>query len=78
MKQKSKKRPIKIELIPIYIPDAEFQEKKADIQNLIARMVVDVHNTELRKKNKGVRAPHACDDDTPHEPLLAKNKSNDF
>jgi hypothetical protein len=40
MKRKSKKE-IPIELIPIYIPDDEFQEKKAKIQNLIARMIID-------------------------------------
>jgi hypothetical protein len=36
----SKRKEIKIELIPVYISESEFQEKKKDIQNLIARMVV--------------------------------------
>ena len=38
-----KKKEIKIELIPVYIPDAEFQEKKAEIQNLIAKILISTH-----------------------------------
>jgi hypothetical protein len=40
MKNKKQKKEVNIQLIPIYIPDAEFQERKKEIQNLIARMVV--------------------------------------
>ncbi|MFP5386667.1 MAG: hypothetical protein ACLGHN_11345 [Bacteriovoracia bacterium] len=58
---KKKKMEIKIELIPIYVSDAEFQEHKEKIQNLIARMVVSVHEEERHKKTRcsGVRASHA-------------------
>ena len=62
MKKKQKKE-IKIELILVYISEAEFQEKKAEIQNLIARMIVSVHKQELLEKTKcsGVRASQAHD-----------------
>jgi hypothetical protein len=56
-----RKKEINIQLIPVYIPDAEFQEKKAEIQNLIARMVVSVYeDVDDKKTNRsGVRASHA-------------------
>jgi hypothetical protein len=38
---KTKKKEINIQLIPVYISDAEFQEHKREVQNLIARMVID-------------------------------------
>lgn len=36
----SKNKEIKVELVPVYIPDVEFQEQKKVIQNLIARMLI--------------------------------------
>jgi hypothetical protein len=59
-----RKREIIIQLIPVYIPDAEFQEKKKEIQNLIARMIVSVHEENSRKKTNrsGARASHAESD----------------
>lgn len=62
--KKTKKKEIKIELIPVYVSAVEFQEKKAAIQNLIARMVVSVHEEEHQEKIRrlGVRASHTeCD-----------------
>ena len=38
-----KKREINVELIPVYIPDSEFQEKKDEIQNLIAKILISAH-----------------------------------
>jgi hypothetical protein len=38
-----KKKEIRIELIPVYIPDSEFQEKKIEIQNLIAKILITAH-----------------------------------
>ena len=38
-----RKKEINIQLIPVYIPDAEFLKKKAEIQKLIARMIVSVY-----------------------------------
>ncbi|MCE3014147.1 MAG: hypothetical protein LW878_13890 [Proteobacteria bacterium] len=80
MKNKRPKKEIKIEFIPVYIPDAEFQEKKAEIQNLIARMVVSVHKKELLKQTEstGVRSPHAENDKAVQKPLSRKIKSNNF
>ncbi len=59
-----RKREIIIQLIPVYIPDAEFQEKKKEIQNLIARMIVSVHEENSRKKTNrsSVRASHGEND----------------
>jgi hypothetical protein len=34
------KKEINVELIPVYIPDNEFQENKKIVQQLIARMLV--------------------------------------
>ena len=57
-----------------------FRRKKAEIQNLIARMVVSVHKKELYEKTKssGVRHPHAEDDRATQKPLHRKIKSNNF
>jgi hypothetical protein len=64
MKKKKQKEEINIQLIPIYVPDAEFQVKKKEIQNLIARMIVSVHEEKrLKKTNRsGVRASLAESD----------------
>lgn len=54
MKQKRRqKEPIKIELIPVYIPREEFQEKKEFVQNLIAKILLDAHFEEQKKKKDG-------------------------
>ena len=51
MKRKKKKE-ISIELIPVYIPDDEFQKKKAEIQNLIARMIIAGSKNEAQSKQQ--------------------------
>jgi hypothetical protein len=67
-----RKKEINIQLIPIYIPDAEFQEKKAEIQNLIARMIVSVYEDVDDKKtnHSGVRASHAENDNASLSQIL--------
>jgi len=34
------KKEIEVELIPAYMPDADFQEKKEEVQNLISRILI--------------------------------------
>lgn len=46
-----KKKEIKVELIPVYIPQAEFQEKKDEIQNLIAKILISAHKRGRPSKN---------------------------
>ena len=46
-----KKKEIKVELIPVYIPHEEFLEKKAEIQNLIAKILIDDYKEENKKKS---------------------------
>ncbi len=48
----SKRKEIKIELIPVYISEIEFQEKKKEIQNLIARMVVSTQKRGRPSKDQ--------------------------
>lgn len=48
---KKKKKEIKVELIPVYIPHAEFLEKKAEIQNLIAKILINDYKEETKKKS---------------------------
>ena len=55
MKRKQKKE-ISIELIPVYIPDDEFQKKKAEIQNLIARMVIAGSKREAQSKQQSKKS----------------------
>ena len=55
MKRK-KKEPIKVELIPVYISKEEFAEKKEEIQNLIAKILIQAHQEDLKNENV-VRSP---------------------
>ncbi|WP_413943594.1 hypothetical protein [Bdellovibrio sp. HCB-162] len=50
---KKPKTPLKVELIPIYISQEEFVEKKEEVQNLIARILIDYHKKKITKKNAG-------------------------
>lgn len=45
------KKEIKVELIPVYIPHAEFLEKKAEIQNLIAKILIEDYKEKNKKKS---------------------------
>jgi hypothetical protein len=71
-REKREKKEIQIELIPIYISVDEFKEKKAEIQNLIARMVVSVHEEKHHEKTirSGVRASHAESDNASLSEIL--------
>lgn len=53
---KRRKKEIKVELIPVYIPHEEFLEKKAEIQDLIAKILLQAHN-EDQKTESSVRLP---------------------
>lgn len=44
---KNKKEPMKVELIPIYISEEEFAEKKEVVQNLINAHLEDQKEKEL-------------------------------
>lgn len=37
------KKEIEVELIPAYMPDADFQDKKEEVQNLISRILLSTH-----------------------------------
>jgi hypothetical protein len=67
--KKTKKKEINIQLIPIYVPDAEFQERKREIQNLIARMVIDGIS-----KKPGRPRKVKLDDNEPLDELVLKTK----
>lgn len=55
MKQKRReKKPMNIELIPVYIPKEEFQEKKEIVQDLIARILVSAHYEEQKAKRGSI------------------------
>jgi hypothetical protein len=57
---KRKKKEIKVELIPVDIPHAEFLEKQEEIQRLITKILLDDHYREVREKT-GVRLPPPSD-----------------
>ena len=38
-----KKKEITVELIPAYMSEADFQEKKEEVQNLISRILISTH-----------------------------------
>ena len=50
MKRKPKKE-LKVELIPVYIPKHEFDEKKEQIQNLIAKILIQANQDDLKIEN---------------------------
>lgn len=54
---KKRKVPIKVELIPIFISKEEFAEKKEEVQNLIARILIDYYKKEVAKDKSMVRFP---------------------
>ncbi len=38
-----KKKEIKVELIPVYIPHEDFLENKAEVQNILTKMFISAH-----------------------------------
>ena len=52
-RKKRQKEPLKVELIPIYISEEEFAEKKEFVQNLIAKILLDAHLAEQKEKLDG-------------------------
>ncbi|NUN06644.1 MAG: hypothetical protein HUU57_12890 [Bdellovibrio sp.] len=49
-RKKRQKEPLKVELIPIYISEEEFAEKKEFVQNLIAKILLEAHFEEQKEK----------------------------
>ena len=45
------KKEMKVELIPVYIPKHEFDEKKEEIQDLIAKILIQAHQYDLKNEN---------------------------
>ena len=58
-----KKKEIKVELIPVYIPKHEFDEKKEEIQDFIAKILIQAHQNDLKNENV-VQSPPPSDLDT--------------
>ena len=56
-RRKKPKEPMQVELIPIYISSAEFADKKEEVQNLIARILVDYHKMEAITETLAVQFP---------------------
>lgn len=48
---KSKKE-IVVELIPAYMPEADFQDKKDEVQNLISRILLSTHKRGRPSKDE--------------------------
>ena len=46
------KTEIKVELIPAYMPDADFQDKKEEVQNLISRILLSTHKRGRPSKDR--------------------------
>lgn len=46
-----KKKELTVELIPVYVPVEEFLEQKAEIQNLIAKLLIAAHKRGRPSKN---------------------------
>ena len=62
MKRRNRqKAPLKVELIPIYISKDEFAVKKEEVQNLIARILVDFHKLKVAEETLLVRFPPPSD-----------------
>ncbi len=49
-----------VELIPVYISKAEFADKKEEIQNLIAKILIKAHQDDLKNENL-VQSPPPSD-----------------
>jgi len=60
---KRKKKEFKVELIPVYIPKQEFDEKKEEIQDLMAKILIQAHKDDLKNENL-VPSPPPSDLDT--------------
>ncbi|MCM0605787.1 MAG: hypothetical protein KA715_06820 [Xanthomonadaceae bacterium] len=60
MSKKRNKPEINVELIPLYIAHEEFLEKRAEIQRLITKILIDDHYREEEEK-AGVRLPPPSD-----------------
>lgn len=43
---------IEVELIPAYMPDADFQDKKEEVQNLISRILLSTHKRGRPSKDR--------------------------
>ncbi|MEZ4872622.1 MAG: hypothetical protein R2827_10400 [Bdellovibrionales bacterium] len=43
---------IKVELIPAYMPDADFQDKKEEVQNLISRILLSTQKRGRPSKDR--------------------------
>lgn len=54
------RKEIKVELIPVYMSDADFQDKKEEIQNLISRIVISTHKRGRPSKNELEVKDHAA------------------
>lgn len=59
--KRMKKEPMNVELIPIYISKEEFAEKKVEVQDLIARILIDCDIKEVTKDRVLVRFPPPSD-----------------
>ena len=46
------KKEIEVELIPAYMPDADFQDKKEEVQNLISRILLSTHKRRRPSNSK--------------------------
>lgn len=47
-----RKKEIEVELIPAYMPEADFQDKKEEVQNLIARILLSTHKRGRPSKDE--------------------------
>ena len=48
-----KKKEMKVDLIPAYVPHEEFLERKTEAQNILAKMLIDAHKRgRPSKKNE--------------------------
>lgn len=47
-----KKKEISVELIPAYMSEADFQEKKEEVQNLISKILISTHKRGRPSKDE--------------------------
>ena len=47
-----KNKEITVELIPAYMSDADFQDKKKEVQNLISRILISTHKRGRPSKDE--------------------------
>jgi hypothetical protein len=55
-----KKKEIKVEMTPVYIPHDEFLEKKAEVQKILAKMFISAHKRGRPSKNEEEDFKHAA------------------